>query len=444
VNLPIQCLWIGSKIGPMGELCLRSYLAHGHGVDLYAYEPLSNLPRGVVRKDANEVLSRTEFDYRSFPHVAAFSDYFRYKLLLERGGWWVDMDTVCLKPFIFDSEYVFASENRYGRDGVLVASAYIKAPAGAPIIKYCWETCKQRSPQSITWGSVGPVLLTEAVSRFALQSMVRSTQTFCPVNWWEARRFTDVQGPELPKESYAVHLWNEMWQKNSLNPEESRTSTLYGKLRQRYTPKALIAILTCKSYKARMDLLERTWLPLARARGLDMQVFDGQRLGVPDDYANFYLKVKAVCRYALANGYDYLLKLDDDTYLCPERFGVIEEDYAGIRIPANDGGSSRLGVSAKPSGTYPLDYASGGAYWLSRKAMQIIADALWGNDWAEDRWIGHVLQAQGIPFTELPDYALVWPHPFEHYLAKDCTVLTQITSPDNLLKCHERAQGVAV
>ena len=57
---------------------------------------------------------------------SGFSNFFRYKLLLERGGWWVDADMVCLRPFAFDKEHVFASEVSKGV--TCVSSGAIRAP----------------------------------------------------------------------------------------------------------------------------------------------------------------------------------------------------------------------------------------------------------------------------------------------------------------------------
>ncbi len=38
--------------------------------------------------------------------MRCFANFFRYKLLLEKGGWFVDSDTICMRPFDFDNEYV--------------------------------------------------------------------------------------------------------------------------------------------------------------------------------------------------------------------------------------------------------------------------------------------------------------------------------------------------
>ena len=39
------------------------------------------------------------FRYRDNGSYAGFANFFRYELLRKRGGWWVDLDTICLRPF---------------------------------------------------------------------------------------------------------------------------------------------------------------------------------------------------------------------------------------------------------------------------------------------------------------------------------------------------------
>lgn len=47
------------------------------------------------------------FTYREHPSYAGFSSFFRYKLLLERGGWWVDTDSLPAPPGIHLRACVF-------------------------------------------------------------------------------------------------------------------------------------------------------------------------------------------------------------------------------------------------------------------------------------------------------------------------------------------------
>ena len=92
----------------MEEMCLSSFVHHGHEVHLYSYSEIENVPEGVEKKDGREILPEDMiFEYKHHKSFSGFSNYFRYKLLSEKGGWWTDTDVVCLKPFDFDSNYVF-------------------------------------------------------------------------------------------------------------------------------------------------------------------------------------------------------------------------------------------------------------------------------------------------------------------------------------------------
>ncbi len=55
-----------------------------------------------------------------------------------------------------------------------------------------------------------------------------------------------------------------------------------------------------------------------------------------------------------------------------------------------------MGRFRGPSGGYPAPYCSGFAYWLSRRAFQIVAQQPIGSDTADDRWLGNVLHESGI------------------------------------------------
>src|SRR5437870_1345057 len=101
-NKIVQGLWIGPELSVMEQLSVASFMRNGHEYHLYVYDDVKNIPAGTVIKDASEILPASRiFQYKHFPTYAGFSNFFRYKLLLERGGWWIDTDTVCLKPFDF-------------------------------------------------------------------------------------------------------------------------------------------------------------------------------------------------------------------------------------------------------------------------------------------------------------------------------------------------------
>src|SRR5215470_19252101 len=208
MNKVIQGLWIGPELSVMEQLSIASFLENGHVYHLYVYGAVKNVPARAVIRDAVELLPASRiFQYKHQASYAGFANFFRYKLLLERGGWWVDTDVICLRAFDFADEYVFATEKDGERE--VISSGIIKAPAGSDVMAYAWDVCEQKDPQELKWGETGPRLITEAVERFSLERFKKPSRYFNPLDYKEWRR---VLEPGLVYEdSYAIHLWNEMW-----------------------------------------------------------------------------------------------------------------------------------------------------------------------------------------------------------------------------------------
>ena len=164
----------------MEQLSIASFLQNGHEYHLYVYDELKNVPVNTVIKDATEILPASRiFQYKHQASYAGFANFFRYKLLLERGGWWVDTDVICLKPFDFREEYVFSSE--VDKEYDVIASAVIKAPAGSRVMAYAWEVCEEKDPRQLMWGETGPQLITSAVRKYSLEHYKKPALFFCPL-----------------------------------------------------------------------------------------------------------------------------------------------------------------------------------------------------------------------------------------------------------------------
>jgi mannosyltransferase OCH1-like enzyme len=235
----IQSLWIGPRLTAMERLSLASFVRFGHDVHLYTYGDVDGVPDGVVVRDGAEILPRERiFFYRDFPSVSGFSNFFRYKLLLERGGWWVDTDMICLAPWSFDSAHVFASE--WSKGSVCVSSSAIRAPAGSDVMAFAWQTCDAKDPAALRWGETGPALMEQAVETFALRDAVQAPEVFCPLPYAEWERVLDDVAPELPEASVALHLWNEMWRRNGRDKDaQYAASSLYERLKSSETARFL-------------------------------------------------------------------------------------------------------------------------------------------------------------------------------------------------------------
>jgi mannosyltransferase OCH1-like enzyme len=235
MNKIIQGLWIGPELSVLEQLSLASFLQNGHEYHLYVYDEPKNIPDGAVIKDANEILpSSSVFQYQHSPSYAGFANFFRYKLILERGGWWADTDIVCLKPFDFPEQYVFSSEVSLGLE--VVTSGIFKCPAQSKVMGYAWGVCQTKDPQRLVWGETGPKLMGEAVRKYALEKYQKSSQVFCPLGFFEWHRVLEpLEEIVFDQSTYAIHLWNERWRMAGQDKNDQYDeSCLYEQLKRKY------------------------------------------------------------------------------------------------------------------------------------------------------------------------------------------------------------------
>lgn len=175
----------------------------------------------------------------------------------------------------------------------------------------------------------------------------------------------------------------------------------------------LIAVKSCEADLRRgyHQVIRDTWGQNVVLPEADLLFFTGDffpaaelrsdevSLPCKDDYDNLPLKTREICRYAVARGYDYVLLCDTDTYIIPRlllQVGFEKYDYYGlIQRPLGQAFSydaiDRHG--AHHPGTY-YPWASGGfGYFLSKRAANIIAPVE-PDSWAEDLWVGQVMNEQ--------------------------------------------------
>jgi len=246
VALPvIQNLWIGDELSTMEKLSMVSFLENSHPYHLYVYKDIKGVPDNVVLKDASRIVHPNKiFKYKNHDSYAGFSDIFRYQLLLEKGGWWVDTDVICLAPFNFNQEYVFAQEAYNDKFKNIeinkIASCVIKTPKKSKIMDYCYNESTSKDTNKLKWGEIGPNLLTKAVSKFGLQNYVTNTKAFCPVPWTHflaliSDKLDNEAINKILKKSHAIHLWNELWRQNKIDKNGNYPpNSIFELLKKRY------------------------------------------------------------------------------------------------------------------------------------------------------------------------------------------------------------------
>lgn len=228
----IQSLWIGPRLSNMERLAITSFLRHGYEFHLYTYGDVDGVPEGAVVRDGNELLPADRiFYYSKHRSVSGFSNLFRYKMLLERGGWWVDMDMVCLAPWVFEGDHVFASERSL--KGIRPTCSAMKAPRGSEAMAFALEVCESKKPETLKWGETGPGLTTQAVERFGLQGAMQAPEVFCPIDFDDWRLVLEPEPPALPASTVGLHLWHEKWRRAERDKDAAYDSAcLYERLKR--------------------------------------------------------------------------------------------------------------------------------------------------------------------------------------------------------------------
>jgi len=231
-NHVIQGLWFGESLTNLERLCMKSFMDNGHEFHLYVYDELQDIPQGVIVKDANEIVPRTRI--KEFRWFAGFSDFFRYMLLAKKGGWYVDMDVICLRPLDFSSEYVFAAHgckdhtlgyaplipsDMYGyKSDQLVGDGIIKAPVNSLLMDYCCKVIEANSKKGsndIAYDELGPRLFKRAVTTFGLEKYIQAPIIFDAVPPDQVPRVLDPNVPWDLSNSYTAHLSGSRWEHGS-------------------------------------------------------------------------------------------------------------------------------------------------------------------------------------------------------------------------------------
>jgi tetratricopeptide (TPR) repeat protein len=198
-----------------------SMRAAGHPVRLWSYSPdkLEFLKAyGVELGQADDVVPRGVFDkILAGSEIRYFSDVFRYAVLYEYGGLWMDSDVVLLRPFPYRGEHFFNLQWRSGARGEhFVCGNVIYAKPYSRHLRALYELSIEKffGPDGQVFGDVGPKLLSDYIASDAgaeLRDQVFSPIFFNSIDWTEVDRFERPFG-ELAdhlndERVFGVHMW---------------------------------------------------------------------------------------------------------------------------------------------------------------------------------------------------------------------------------------------
>ena len=229
----LNSLWIGERLGFVEKLCLVSALSHGHSFTLYSYSPdtLRGVPKGIELRDAREVMAIEKL-LRCVERgaVALGADLFRYELLANNFGYWVDMDFCFLKPIDFTGPYVFGWESDAKINNALLRIPYNSnmvrdlrslpqpnrkppwfGPKRSMTYYWNWLTKGNINVEDLPWGTFGPEMVTYLAKKYGVAHHAQPPEVFYPVKWQDAGLFlgpAEVVEAAITPDTRAVHLYH--------------------------------------------------------------------------------------------------------------------------------------------------------------------------------------------------------------------------------------------
>lgn len=208
-----RAFWTGPRLSPYEELSLKSFVAAGARVFLYSPEMTLEVPDGVELRHVDEILARPihKFTYEDGDNtLTVHSDLFRYQAIHDHGGWYFDLDIICLGNALPRDEHYIARE-----DERLVNAAVMKFPPRAPFLAAAIDESARLLPKAGRL-DIGPELVTRLAKEHLGNSVKPRPQAYEVRTREVLSLFDPARRAELEARtarSDFVHLWNEIWRR---------------------------------------------------------------------------------------------------------------------------------------------------------------------------------------------------------------------------------------
>ena len=222
---PVQSLWVGNYLSELEILSIKSFQKLGHPFILYTYDKVKGIPKGTIVKDGNKIMKKKDL-FKFKTSLLPFSDIFRYKMLYEKGGYWVDLDMIALKPLRFRDPYVFSSERTIqkgpyrNRTKTEISNiGILKAPPKSDFYKELFDRCIEEEKKGVKENIQFMRTMREVLEEYGFEKYVKPAKMFCPLDWWHTKdafyppcckEKYDVAGYSVDsvlKKAHCVHMW---------------------------------------------------------------------------------------------------------------------------------------------------------------------------------------------------------------------------------------------
>jgi hypothetical protein len=243
--------WQGIPLSLYEQLCIKSFIKHGFEVNIWSFMDLK-IPEGATLRNAREIISPEHlFKYTQAGkpgNIAAFSDVFRFTLMLKKPGeWWFDSDCICLMDaseytkLKEDKKIVVAYENANQLSIGIGALTIPDMTIAHDLLIKQKEICD--TVKDIPWGDIGPKLVTNYCRENDMEDQFLPVEVFYPISYFEWYHIYEVKLTKIlldrVKTAHMTHLWNEVLGGKVDKNEVPAKDTFMYVMFERYFPEAL-------------------------------------------------------------------------------------------------------------------------------------------------------------------------------------------------------------
>ena len=240
----VQTLWIG-EVNDLARLGFQSWLNQGYNIDVYTdmcnyHEPILQDPR-ITQKDARDIM-----DFVNFNDILPFSDLWRYNLLYQKGGIWLDADMVLIdqlpnKDIIISSEYTMLSGAYKSKLPFIANIGVLKFHPKESMLKLIIDKINTRRKDAKFVDNMR--VFQQVLKNNVNAKYVVDPSVFCPLSWWDCKEsyldhkyktkysVNPLTNDIMLQHSIGIHLWNNFtYNKWKIDFDNIDIESLYNRL----------------------------------------------------------------------------------------------------------------------------------------------------------------------------------------------------------------------
>jgi hypothetical protein len=254
----VHMFWAYGQVSQLERLAMRSFVGMGYDLTVWTYNPELELPEGVMRGDASEILEERFVFKNRVGSYAGFSDLFRYAVLNTIGGMYADTDVIALRPvtelppgkllvrerkmkdhkFIAGIKIVLGLADRIAWFEAINGNIIVNPkPEPGGLIDIALERAHAYPKEAILWPEIGPALLTQLVQEMPGHGFRICDVAFAnPIAYWRCPDHLVTPGMNLPEEAFFLHCYNEMWRWRRIDKNDPfPTNSIMDRMQRRYS-----------------------------------------------------------------------------------------------------------------------------------------------------------------------------------------------------------------